>query len=122
MYLMDEQVEQFPVSMGWRLPDERRIKVTFHARVVSFEEDRDRWLVRLEQLIDATPPLAEIPPEARALIEQLAGQWIYVPDDARNGITLPLKYETLTRRIRYFYASDPRANAPGSRGDKEQGR
>ncbi len=105
---MHEQVEQFPVSMGWRLPDDRRIKVTFHARVVSFEADRDRWLVRLEQLTDATPPLTELPSETRTLIEQLAGQWIYVPDDARNGITLPLKYETLTRRIRYFYTSDPR--------------
>lgn len=105
---MNEQVEQFPVSMGWRLPDDRRIKATFHARVVAFEVERDRWLVRLEQLTEATPPLAEIPPETRTLIEQLAGQWIYVPDDARNGITLPLKYETLTRRIRYFYASDPR--------------
>lgn len=105
---MNEQVEQFPVSMGWRLPDDRRIKVTFHARVVSFEADRDRWLVRLEQLTDATPPLTEISSETRTLIEQLAGQWIYVPDDARNGITLPLKYETLTRRIRYFYTNDPR--------------
>ena len=120
---MLEQVEQFPVSMGWRLPDEQRVKVTYHTRVVSYEADRDRWLVQLVRLTSATPPLTEIPPETRALIEQLAGQWIYVPDDARNGITLPLKYETLTRRIRYFYASDPRAGTgekPGGKGAAQQ--
>jgi hypothetical protein len=121
MYLMHEQVERFPVSMGWRLPDEQRVKVTYQACVVSYEEDRDRWLVQLEQLTDATPPLAQIPAETRALIEQLAGQWIYVPDDARNGITLPLKYETLTRRIRYFYAGDPRSLARGGKGEGERG-
>ena len=97
--------------MGWRLPDDRRVKVTYQSRVVGYEQDKDRWLVILERLTDAAPPLTDIPSETRELIERLAGKWIYVPDDARNGITLPLKYETLTGRVRYFYISDPRVSS-----------
>ena len=95
-----------PVSFGWRLPDDTRVKVTFNTRVVSYEEDKDRWLVVLETPAD--DDLSSLPLEAGDKIRALAGRWAYVPDEARNGITLPLKYETLTGRIRFFYPADPR--------------
>jgi hypothetical protein len=104
---MQEKPEHIPVSMGWRLPDDRRVKVTFNTRVVAYEEDKDRWLVMLEDLA-GPPSLPDLPPDDQARILALAGKWAYVPDDARKGITLPLKYETLLGRIKFFYASDPR--------------
>jgi hypothetical protein len=91
--------------MGWRLPDGNRVKATFEARFVSYEEDKDRWVVVFERNLT---DLSCVDAQARALIEALAGLWAYVPSDARNGITLPLKYETLTGRIRFFYKTDPR--------------
>ena len=47
-------------------------------------------------------------PATRALIEAQLGRWAYVPSEARRGLTLPLKFQTLTGQIRYFYARDPR--------------
>jgi len=93
--------------MGWRLPDGRRIKVTCQTSVIGYEADKDRWLVVLGQMIEPAT-LDDIPEETRNLLLALPGKWAYVPDEARNGTVLPLKYETLTGRIRYFYAQDPR--------------
>jgi hypothetical protein len=102
------------VALGWRLPDDSRAKVTYDARVVAYEADKDRWLVVLERLHDEAgfDALRDLPAETRDLIRALAGRWAYVPDDARHGVTLPLKYETLTGRgpARFFYAQDPRLN------------
>src|SRR4029450_9204479 len=94
--------EHMPVSFGWRLPDDTRVKVTFTTRVVAYEEDKDRWLVMLEAPMAGD--LAGLPADASARVRSLTGTWAYVPDAAREGLTLPLKYETLTGRIRYFYA------------------
>ena len=98
--------ERMPVSFGWQLPDGRRFKAVYDTRVVAYEEYKDRWLVVLETL--QTELDAGLPPDVQTLVAKLSGQWAYVPDEARNGITLPLKYETLTGRIRYFYRDDPR--------------
>jgi hypothetical protein len=99
--------EYIAVSFGWRLPDNSRVKVTFNTHVISYEEDKDRWLVVLETLLQPAYP-AQLPADISARVAALSGMWAYVPDEARHGITLPLKYETLTGRIRYFYAEDPR--------------
>jgi hypothetical protein len=112
------QNEHIAVSMGWRLPDESRLRVTYSSRVVAYEEDKDRWLVVLENVLpDATNPdgLANTDAVTRNLVASLAGKWAYVPEAARAGITLPLKYETLTGRIRFFYAGDPREEAGSKR-------
>jgi len=37
---------------------------------------------------------------------------VQIPSEARLGMTLPLKYETLTRQVRYFYDQDPRTLPP----------
>ncbi|MCS7060707.1 MAG: hypothetical protein RMN25_06025 [Anaerolineae bacterium] len=105
--------EQFPVSFGWRLPNDARLKVTFQAEVIAYQPDKDRWLIRL-----AGPPPAldaQVPADIRQAIEALPGRWVFVPSEARRGVTLPLKLETLTGRIRYFYAHDPRSEQPSSR-------
>jgi hypothetical protein len=105
--------------MAWRMADDRWVRATYNTRVVSYEEDKDRWLVMLEGVADPAS-LDGAPAETRELIEHLAGMWAYVPDEARNGTTLPLKYGTLTGVQRFFYASDPRGR--GSRGVGERGR
>lgn len=104
---MRDAPDHIAVSMGWRLPDDSRLKVTYQTSVISYEEDKDRWLVRLLEIIEPTD-LADIPADTRSLLDDLPGKWAYVPDAARDGTVLPLKYETLTGDIRYFYASDPR--------------
>ncbi|HEY3290093.1 MAG TPA: hypothetical protein VGK87_08205 [Anaerolineae bacterium] len=101
-------MELLPVSMGWRLPDESRLKVTFEARFVSYEPDKDRWVVTFERNLS---DLSNVDAATQALVAALTGAWAYVPADAREGITLPLKYETLTRQIRFFYDVDPRTLA-----------
>jgi hypothetical protein len=102
--------EHMAVSFGWKLPDERRVKVTFDTRVVTYEEERDRWLVVLEPLDPAASASlpGDLPNNAATLIQALAGKWAYVPQAAREGVTLPLKFETLTRSGWYFYDADPR--------------
>ena len=95
--------------MGWRLPDESRVKAMFEARFVYYEENKDRWVVVFERNLT---DLTGVDAPTVALIDALAGKWAYVPADARNGVTLPLKYETLTGRIRFFYNADPRQHEP----------
>ena len=102
------QNEMIAVSMGWRLPDESRVRVTYNSRVVAYEAGKDRWLVVLEQLLTEADGLAQVDTQVRDMINALVGKWAYVPDAARDGITLPLKYETLTGDIRFFYPGDPR--------------
>ena len=101
-----KHMEHLDVSMGWRLPDGARVKATFDTQFVTYEEDKDRWVVVFERNLT---DLSGVDAQARALIEALAGKWAYVPSDARNGVTLPLKHETLTGRIRFFYEADPRS-------------
>lgn len=94
------------VSFGWRLPGDARLKVTFSAEVVAYQADKDRWLIRLKGPAPALDP--RVPEDIRRAIENLPDRWVFVPGEARNGLTLPLKLETLTGRIRYFYTEDPR--------------
>ncbi|MCS6848389.1 MAG: hypothetical protein RMN52_11845 [Anaerolineae bacterium] len=96
--------EMITVKCAWRLPDDARIHATFDAELIAYDDRQDRWLVRLTGVRST-----DAPAEARALVESQTGKWAYVPSEARRlGLTLPLKYETLTGRIRFFYADDPR--------------
>lgn len=96
--------EVMVVKCAWRAPDSVRIHATFDAEVIAYDERQDRWLVKLTGVRST-----DAPAEARALVEAQAGKWAYVPSEARRlDLTLPLKYETLTGRIRFFYADDPR--------------
>lgn len=111
--------ERIQVSMGWRLADDRWVKATYDTRVIAYEEDKDRWLVVLESITNPAT-LDNAPAEARELIEHLAGKWAYVPDEARHGTTLPLKYGTLTGAPRFFYTGDPREMGSGGAGVKRR--
>jgi len=44
-------------------------------------------------------------------VRALVGKWARVPNEARFGMTLPLKFETLAGRVRFFYDKDPHASA-----------
>ena len=101
-------MEHIEVSMGWKLPEGNRVKATFDTQFVSYEAGKDRWVVVFERNLT---DLTGVEAHARTLIEALAGKWAYVPNEARDGITLPLKYETLTGQIRFYYTADPRAQA-----------
>ncbi len=96
--------ERIVVKCAWRAPDGRaRLHAAFEAEVIEYDYGQDRWLVRLRDL-----RATDADPDARALIEAQLGRWVYVPSEARRGLTLPLKYETLTGQVRYFYPADPR--------------
>ncbi len=97
--------EIVPVKCAWRLPGNIRIRATFDAEVIAYDVGQDRWLVKL---IGLRTIAAGTDADARSLIESQVGRWAYVPGEARRGLTLPLKYETLTGKIRFFYATDPR--------------
>ncbi len=94
------------VAFSWRLPDQRRTQASFAVDSVDYDASKDRVICVLKELL--TPIDPHVPEETRQLIEALIGHWVMIPSEARLGLTLPLKYETLTKQIRYFYASDPR--------------
>ncbi len=101
---MDNQVSS--VSFSWRLPDNTRTTVTFSAEAKAYDESRDRIIIVLQTLL---LPLDEtLDATTTTLIQSLIGKWVQIPSEAKSGMTLPLKYETLTGHIRYFYAEDPR--------------
>jgi len=96
--------ERIIIRCAWRAPDGcSRLHAAFEAEVIEYDYGQDRWLVRLRDL-----RATDADPDARALVEAQLGRWVYVPSEARRGLTLPLKYETLTGQVRYFYSSDPR--------------
>ena len=94
------------VSFSWRLPDNTRITVTFNVQTQGYDESRDRVIITLQAL--QTPLDENLDASTKTLIQNLIGKWVQVPSEARLGMKLPLKYETLTGDIRYFYAEDPR--------------
>jgi hypothetical protein len=111
---LDMQHQVSSVSFGWRLPDNTRTTVTFSAETKGYDESQDRVIIVLGEL--QTPLGAALDATTQTLIQNLKGKWVQIPSEARQGLTLPLKYETLTGRIRYFYDVDPRTKpSAGSR-------
>jgi hypothetical protein len=94
------------VSFSWRLPDNTRTNATFSAETKGYDESQDRIIIVLQEL--QTPMSEQTDATTQTLIQELTGKWVQIPSEARLGMTLPLKYETLTGRIRYFYDEDPR--------------
>lgn len=102
---MSEQIE---IAFGWRAPENgARVKTIFNCEILERDETKNRWLVRLMELraISAAQP---IPPEMENQIQELIGRYAHVPFEAGTSMTLPMKIETLSGRIRYFHAADPR--------------
>ena len=102
-----QPAETIEVKCGWRLPNGSRTTAIYRAEVIEYDAGQDRWMTRLVGVrtnddVDAT---------TRAMIESKVGTWIYVPSEARQGLTLPLKYETLTGQVKFFRADDPRSKS-----------
>jgi hypothetical protein len=94
------------VSFGWRLPNDTRTRAVFKTETKGYDEARDRVIAVLGEL---QQPLDEhLSDDVQALIRNLVGKWVQIPSEARLGMTLPMKYETLTGKIRFFYSEDPR--------------
>ena len=102
---MPTQPEYASVNFGWKLPDGRWVRATFNVEVIAYDEPKDRWLCVLRKLLSATDT---VPEPIAAPIRDLINKWEYVPAEGRNGLTLPLKLDTLRGKPRFFYASDPR--------------
>jgi hypothetical protein len=95
------------VKLGWRLPNNTRFSAHFEARMHKYEAEQDRWIVQFEKLVWMTEGMpAAVVDRVRALV----GKWARVPNEARFGMTLPLKFETLAGKIRFFYDNDPAAS------------
>lgn len=99
--------ENVVVNCSWRLPDGRRTTASFAAEVMAYEPPQDRWVMRLIG-VRVEPALND---DARKLIEAQVGKWVYVPSEARRGMALPLKYETLTGQVKFFRNEDPRVKS-----------
>lgn len=110
---MKPRYEIDTISFSWRLPDNTRTQAVFAAHTQDYDESRDRIIVILGAL--QTPLDANLDETTRTLIAGLSGAWVQIPSEARLGLTLPLKYETLTRQVRYFYDQDPRTLPPRPR-------
>jgi hypothetical protein len=100
------------VKLGWRLPNNRRFETHLDATIRGYEAAQDRWIVTFERVAWITP---DLPASVVERVEALRGKWARVPNEARLGMTLPLKFETLAGRVKFFYDADPRAaGADGS--------
>ncbi|MFN3705445.1 MAG: hypothetical protein ACK4WM_05575 [Thermoflexales bacterium] len=97
--------EHVEVKCSWRLPSGERVIAAFLAEVSTYNPAQDRWLMRFVDVRFPQP----VDQQAQQLIDAQIGKWAWVPSEARQGFTLPLKYETLTGQARWFYAHDPRA-------------
>lgn len=109
----DKMQEQITIHFTWRLPDGSRARASFLADVIEYETSKDRWLCQLRQLQTS---LDAVPAPVAAYIRELPGHWVFIPTEGKNGLTLPLKLETLLGKPRYFKPEDPRkaAQAPQS--------
>jgi hypothetical protein len=105
------------VSFSWRMPDNTRTSAVFAAHTQGYDEARDRIIVQLAEM--QTPLDAQLDDATQALIQGLTGTWVQIPSEARLGMTLPLKYETLTRQVRYFHDQDPRTLPPRNRATQD---
>ena len=100
-----EPAEMMLVKFGWRLPNNTRFTAHFETHVRQYEQAQDRWVVTLEKLAWITEGL---PANVVERVRGLVGKWARVPNEARFGTTLPLKFETLAGKIKFFYEKDPR--------------
>ncbi len=93
------------VKFGWRLPNGTPFNAHFNARIAAYEPEQDRWIAMLEDLVALTDT---VPAAVGVRVRALSGKWVRVPNEARMGMTLPLKFETLAGKVKFFYDADPR--------------
>jgi hypothetical protein len=110
-HTVNEPLETMLVKFGWRLPNNTRFNAHFQAQLRAYEREQDRWIVTLDKLLWITDGM---PAAVTERVTALAGKWARVPNEARFGMTLPLKFETLAGRIKFFYDADPREMGPSS--------
>lgn len=110
-HTVNEPLETMLVKFGWRLPNNTRFNAHFQAQLRAYEREQDRWIVTLDKLLWITEGM---PAAVTERVAALAGKWARVPNEARFGMTLPLKFETLAGRIKFFYDADPREMGPAS--------
>lgn len=110
--------DRIDIAFGWRLPNQNgmelgRVKAVFDCEILQRDETQNRWLVQLGELrsVAAAKP---IPPEFEERIRALTGRFAFVPFEASQRMTLPMKIETLTGEMRYFHQTDPRLT-PGKK-------
>ncbi len=94
-----------PVNFAWKLPDGGWARAAFSVEVIAYDQPKDRWLCVLRELINL---MDSVPEPIAEPIRSLTGKWVYVPGEGRNGLTLPLKLDTLRGKPRFFYTGDPR--------------
>jgi uncharacterized protein len=100
-----EPAAQTVVKFGWRLPNNTRFVAHFTAALIDYEPGQDRWIATLIEPVWMTETL---PPNVRERVNALRGKWVRLPNEARMGLSLPLKFETLAGKVRFFYDHDPR--------------
>lgn len=94
------------VSFSWKLPNQNLLVARFAFVEEAYEETQDRLIGQLGRLLQVS--LVNLDPDHTSLLEGLTGRWVQIPSEAKLGLTLPLKYDTLHGKIRYFYWQDPR--------------
>jgi uncharacterized protein len=104
-HIVHEPAQPMRLKFGWRLPNNKRFEAAFDARVEAYEAAQDRWIVQLQHLAEVTPGL---PANVTERLHALIGKWARVPNEARFGMTLPMKFETLAGKVKFFYDTDPR--------------
>lgn len=107
-HTVHEPAQPLRVRFGWRLPNNTRFEAAFDARVEAYEAAQDRWIVQFERIAEVTPGL---PANVTERLNGLLGKWARVPNEARFGMTLPMKFETLAGKVKFFYDADPRITA-----------
>jgi hypothetical protein len=96
--------DRFPVLYSFRLPSGGRIRLTYDCTQVDEDRGKDLYVVRLDGWHDLEWPPGQAPDEQIvALLNALVGMRARIPKEASTGARLPMKYETLTREMRYFY-------------------
>lgn len=103
---MKQTGDRFPVDFSFRLPAGGRIRLTYQCTLVDEDREKDLYIVRLDDWHDLEWPAGQAPDEQIvALLNALVGTRAKIPKEASTGTRLPMKYETLTRQMRYFYNS-----------------
>lgn len=99
---------RFDVTFSWRLEANARIWAEFVVEVIELNEAMMRLNARLieSKSIRANLPPDKVDPAIVQQIERLTGSIVKVPYEAAAGMTLHLRYETLTGEHGYFARPD----------------
>ncbi len=92
------------LQFSWRSIQGPRVAARFRAVVEEEDPVMRRVFCRLVTLLEVQiPPGVEDPVLTRERLQALEGKRVKVPEEALQGLTLPLKRETLTGGLRIPY-------------------